>query len=49
MVDTLAHPQLDHLGFPFSAPTTTSNTEERGHATPGKYVVLDSDRVNCRQ
>lgn len=43
-----AHPQLGHLDAPFLRPQP-SNPEERGQATPGKYVVLDSDRVNCRQ
>lgn len=49
IADASAHPQLGHLDVPSLRRPTTSNPEERGHVTPGKYVVLDSDRVNCRQ
>ena len=49
IADDSVHPQLGHLDVPSLCRPTTSNPEERGHVTPGKYVVLYSDRVNCRQ
>jgi hypothetical protein len=29
--------------------STTSNPEERRAGNAGKYIVLDSDRVNCSE
>jgi hypothetical protein len=47
MADASAHPRLDHHDVPFPAPVHNQQPEEGGQVTPGKYVVFNSDRVNC--